>query len=227
MAAPVRAVLFDFSGTLYDDGGALSPARLIEHASRRGIALDEAEAGALVERTMRHVNAPEQVEQRIGADLSTASHRAVWTSMIRDAGPGSGELAEVLYETLTDNDSWFPYPDAAGVIAAVRSAGLRVGVLSNIGWDIRPALARVLDPGLFDAIVLSCEVGLEKPDPAIFALACARLGVAPAETLFVGDDPLKDGPAVSAGLPVFLLPDERTGGTPRGLAAVLRVAGPG
>jgi HAD superfamily hydrolase (TIGR01509 family) len=224
---PVRAVLFDFSGTLYDDTGALTPARVIEHASRRGVALDEAEARALVERTMRHVNAPEQFEQRVGADLSTASHRAVWTAMIHDSGPGSGLLAEVLYETLTDNASWYPYPDAAEVIAALRVRGLRVGVLSNIGWDIRPALARVLEPGLFDAIVLSCEVGLEKPDPAIFTLACARLGVSPAETLFVGDDPLKDGPAVRAGLPVFLLPDERAGGQPRGLAAVLRVAGAG
>jgi putative hydrolase of the HAD superfamily len=35
--------------------------------------------------------------------------------------------------------------------------------------------------------VLSCEVGLKKPDPAIYLLACERLGVQPAECAFVGD----------------------------------------
>jgi HAD superfamily hydrolase (TIGR01509 family) len=223
-AATVRAVLFDFSGTLYDDHGALTATRVVEHARRRGFALAEDEAAELVERTMRYVNAPEQHDTRIGADLSTASHRRVWTGMIGAAGPGTKALADVLYEALTDNDAWYPYPDAPGVVAELVARGIRVGVLSNIGWDIRPALVRVAAPDVLGAIVLSCEVGLEKPDPRIFALACERLGCEPSETLFVGDDPSKDGPAVRAGLAVYLLPDERRRDRPRGLAAVLPLA---
>jgi hypothetical protein len=42
--------------------------------------------------------------------------------------------------------------------------------------------------------------------------------------LYVGDDPVKDGAAVRAGMPVYLRPSARDANTPRGLAAVLRLA---
>ena len=41
--------------------------------------------------------------------------------------------------------------------------------------------------GLFDSELFSCDVGLRKPDPRIYLLACEQLGVEPAEALFVGD----------------------------------------
>ena len=74
-------------------------------------------------------------------------------------------------------------------------------------------------------VVLSCEEGLAKPDPALFTVACERLGTHPSRVLYVGDDPVKDGAAVRAGLPVYLLPSERDASVPRGLGAVLRLAG--
>src|SRR5262249_13476401 len=40
---------------------------------------------------------------------------------------------------------------------------------------------------LIEAPVFSCAVGMKKPDPRIYALACARLGIQPAECLYVGD----------------------------------------
>ena len=70
------------------------------------------------------------------------------------------------------------------------------------------------------AIVMSFEHGAMKPEPALFHSACAQLGVAPAHTLMVGDNPWPDGGAVSAGLPVLLLPAVAPG-TERGLRAVL------
>ena len=48
-------------------------------------------------------------------------------------------------------------------------------------WDETPLAPH------FDDVVLSCAVGLRKPDPAIYQLACERLGVEPEECLFVGD----------------------------------------
>jgi putative hydrolase of the HAD superfamily len=41
--------------------------------------------------------------------------------------------------------------------------------------------------GLFDEIVISGEVGLHKPEPAIFELACERVGFEPGECVFVDD----------------------------------------
>jgi FMN phosphatase YigB (HAD superfamily) len=97
-------------------------------------------------------------------------------------------------------------------------------VLSNIGWDIRPSLARAGVLELLHAVVLSYEAGYEKPDPALFRLACEAMGHQPADVLYVGDDPARDGPAVRIGMPVYLLPDARDVRRPRGLAAVLRLA---
>jgi len=75
-------------------------------------------------------------------------------------------------------------PSMLDVVRAARSAGVRTGLLSNSwgleyerdGWDT-----------LFDAVVISGEVGLRKPDPAIYALAAQRLELPPDEIVFVDD----------------------------------------
>ncbi len=53
----------------------------------------------------------------------------------------------------------------------------------------REEISRYAFDEVFDPIIYSHEVGLAKPDPAIFELVCSRLGVAPAETIFVDDVP--------------------------------------
>ncbi|MEU1905263.1 HAD family hydrolase [Streptomyces hygroscopicus] len=221
----VQAVLFDFAGTLFDDTGVFTAARLVAKASNRGVRLDEQAAATLIRRTVAYVDAPERSAAKEGCDLSPDAHRRIWTGLIADAGPFEPPLVEALYDCLTDNDAWLPYPDALPVLEALGAAGVRTGVLSNIGWDIRPVFQRtgVLDQ--LDAVVLSCEVGLAKPDPAVFGVACERLGLPAGRVLFVGDDPVKDGAAARAGLPVYLLPSERDVRVPRGLTGALRLAG--
>lgn len=72
-------------------------------------------------------------------------------------------------------------------VAAVRRAGLRTALLSN-SWGDGLYRRDVLDP-LFDVVVISGEVGLRKPDPGIFELTAARLGVPADACLFVDDHP--------------------------------------
>jgi HAD superfamily hydrolase (TIGR01509 family) len=222
--ARVEAVLFDFSGTLFDDTAVLDGEALVAAAARRGVGLTPAEADDVIRRALRHADSPEGFAAREGCDLSPRAHRAVWTKLIAEAGPFGPELTEAVYACLTDPGAWSPYPDTVPVLDALHEAGVPVGVLSNIGWDIRPAFERVGALAGLRAVVLSCEQGVAKPDPALFALACERLGAHPSRVLYVGDDPAKDGAAVRAGLPVYLLPSERSADTPRGLAAVLRLA---
>jgi putative hydrolase of the HAD superfamily len=73
----------------------------------------------------------------------------------------------------------------AGAVRAAREAGVATGLISN-SWG-----TSIYDPqtlgGLFDAVVISGEVGLHKPQPEIYLLACERLGVAPADAVFVDD----------------------------------------
>ncbi len=74
------------------------------------------------------------------------------------------------------------------------AAGLRprlaVAIISNSADGARrEETARYAFDTIFDPIIYSHEVGLAKPDPAIFELACARLNLAPAQTIFVDDVP--------------------------------------
>ena len=71
------------------------------------------------------------------------------------------------------------------VLEQSRAAGLRLAVCSNLAAEYGPAVLGLL-PGL-DAYVFSYEVGLAKPDPAIFQRVCDALGCAPGEVVFVGD----------------------------------------
>ncbi|ATE53573.1 HAD family hydrolase [Actinosynnema pretiosum] len=210
------AVLFDFSGTLFDDTGVLDARGL---AARTG--LPEPEAATTLSRVLAHVDSPASLKARKGGDLSVEAHRAVWTGLIAEAGPFPDGVVEAVYAGLTDPAGWRPYPDALPVLTELRARGLKLGVLSNIGWDLRPALAAAGVLELLDVVVLSCEHGVEKPDPELFAVARREL---PGRVLYVGDDPVKDGAAVRAGMPVYLLPSERSVDRPRGLSAVLRLA---
>jgi len=204
-------VLFDFSGTLFDDKSVLDPAR-------------DLVSDAVITRVLSVVDSPEGIAARRGCDVSRERHRAVWTALISEAGPYSSVVVDAIYGALTDPAAWTPYPDTARVVTTLHERGLRVGVVSNIGWDIRPALAAAGVLDVLDTVVLSCEQGVEKPDPALFTLACDKLGLEPSSVLFVGDDPVKDGAAVKVGMPVYLLPSERSATRERGLAAVLDLA---
>jgi putative hydrolase of the HAD superfamily len=78
-------------------------------------------------------------------------------------------------------------PDEA-MLDAVRNAraqGVRTGLISNSMGEGR--YDRAAFPELFDGVVISGEVGLHKPQPEIFELGCERIGLPPAECVFVDD----------------------------------------
>ena len=71
-----------------------------------------------------------------------------------------------------------------GAVRAARSAGVRTGLISN-SWGLGIYDRAPVD--LFDATVISGEVGLHKPQPEIYLLACERLAVEPGDAVFVDD----------------------------------------
>lgn len=73
-------------------------------------------------------------------------------------------------------------------IRELKGQGYKIGLLSNIGtgW-IRDQFLAPEEQQLFDDMILSYEVGLIKPDPRIYHLACERLGVEPDEAVMVDD----------------------------------------
>lgn len=206
----IKAVLFDFSGTLFR----IEPVRswLRAALTERGVPMGEEE----FERCARELEAagalpggppPRRVPDRLAAlwaarDESAELHRQAYTGLARQVALPDPGLYDALYERQRTSAAWRPYPDATEVLGALRDNGVRVGVVSNIGWDLRPVFrAHGLDP-LIDAYVLSYEHGVQKPDARLFHTACTLLGQDPADVVMVGDDRRADGGAAALGCDV-------------------------
>jgi putative hydrolase of the HAD superfamily len=82
-------------------------------------------------------------------------------------------------------ESRAPRPQMLDAIRRLRAHGLHVGALTN-NWRSREADPRRLRPH-FDVFIESHVVGLRKPDPRIYALACRELGVEPQQAAFLDD----------------------------------------
>lgn len=100
--------------------------------------------------------------------------------------PSPFAVAE-LYDRFSRAEAWRVNDGAVEVLAELRERGLKLAVISN--WDERlPLLLERLELApYFDAIVVSAEVGVEKPHPRIFETALTALGVASFRALHVGD----------------------------------------
>jgi HAD superfamily hydrolase (TIGR01509 family) len=218
-----RAVLFDYSGTLF---------RLEEDDSWFvGIEADErAVDGHAKAELMRRLTAPtgrsvEMDEQTyrawINRDLAPHLHREAYLHVLRESGLADHH-ATTLYDRVIDPASWTPYPDTAGVLAGLRRRGVKTAVVSNIAFDVRPAFAALGVQGDVDEFVLSYEVGAVKPDAEIFRTALSRLGVDAEDALMVGDSEEADGGAVAVGCRFALVDPLPTEQRPDGLIAALK-----
>ena len=113
---------------------------------------------------------------------------------------------DVLREVQRRRTSFNPYPESEGVLMELKRTGVPLYAVSN--WDVE--LETVLEElgwlRFFDGLVVSAQVGIEKPDKGIFEEALKIAGVSPQRALMVGNDPVSDvHGAVSAGIPAVLV----------------------
>jgi putative hydrolase of the HAD superfamily len=216
---PIRAVLFDFGHTLFDNDSSVD--FLVRESATLGSPLARDEAGTLFAAARARGRTPDEMAK--GRDLSPARHRACWLALWAELDARCPGLAEHLYVHETSAAGWTPYPDAREVLECLRAAEIPLAVVSDTGWDIRPVFAAHGFAGHFETFVLSYEVGSTKPAAILFETASERLGVPPGEILMVGDNHLTDGGAIDLGYHVLLLPPVPSGST-RGLRAVLSLA---
>jgi HAD superfamily hydrolase (TIGR01509 family) len=199
----IRAVLFDWRGTLVVT---LEDEQWVERAlrlARRPV--QDHDVGRIVA-SLR--TAKEAVKRQIAwdrIDCDAGFHRAAHDRLFTAAGLDA-ELADALYVVESDHRCNPFATDASDTLTTLKSRGVKIGILSDIHFDIRPAFTPQGLCELVDAFVLSFEHGMQKPDPAIFGLALEELRVSPAETLMVGDRASHDGAAVGLGMPTLLLP---------------------
>jgi putative hydrolase of the HAD superfamily len=104
-----------------------------------------------------------------------------------------------------------PRPRMLAAIRTIRTRGLRAAALTN-NWvgesgDTRSSALGELGP-LFDVVVESAVEGLRKPDPRIYALALARIGVSAPEAVFLDDIGRNLKPARALGMTTIKVDDE-------------------
>ncbi|GAB3580119.1 HAD family hydrolase [Amycolatopsis endophytica] len=224
----IQAVMFDFSGTLFRLEQ--NSSWLSELTTPDGAPLDVEAQTEL----MRRMTAPTGQVVELSAeyqyawenrDLDPALHRKIYLEVLRKSDIADPRQAEALYDRLIDPAEWTPYPDTEAAIKDTAAKGVKVGVLSNIAFDIRPAFAMRGLTEFIDAFLLSFEEGFIKPQPQVFQLLMDKLGVAPENTLMVGDSEEADGGAKALGCEFALVDPLPTTERPDGLLTALRSYG--
>jgi putative hydrolase of the HAD superfamily len=124
--------------------------------------------------------------------------RADWAAVVDQtfhglvAPPPSQSFFLTLYDRFSQPTAWRIHPDVIPALTALHTRRIPLVVISN--WDnrLRPLLRCLHLARFFQQIVVSCEVGLPKPNPAIFQQAAQLLNLPPASILHIGDQPLED-----------------------------------
>lgn len=134
----------------------------------------------------------------------TSSSKTWWKRLVQQVITEAGGIGafdregffdlyfEKLYLAFLEPERWMIFPEVHQVLDQCRNRGLKTIVLSN--WDERlhPILGSLGLSNAFDQIIVSCEVGVEKPGREIFDYALDRMGIAPEEMLHIGDSQRED-----------------------------------
>ena len=113
---------------------------------------------------------------------------AFWQKLLRDAGipETAGLVAEL---NLWDARMWTTQnPAMLAWQLALKQRGIKTAILSNMGDNVLANIERTFDwLPRFDVLVWSYQLGIAKPDPAIYLHTLRELGAAAQETLFLDD----------------------------------------
>lgn len=200
----ISTVIFDLDDTLMDHQSAADRA-VLHWAESMGMRGDPDElAGRWAQVSNRHysryqrreLSFTEQQQARVREFLPHLDLRS--DADAQSAFDGYVELYRA---------AWTTFPDAVPTLRRARSAGLRVGVLTN-GEEAQQRAKLIhgqLDPYV-DVFIASSTIPWSKPDARAFHYACDQLAGEPGSTLMVGDSLAYDiHGARSAGLPAVLL----------------------
>jgi putative hydrolase of the HAD superfamily len=116
------------------------------------------------------------------------------------------DFFEAVYREFALPGIWRLEPGALDLLQDLRRAGFRLGIISNFDLRLYEILKHVGVSSLFEQIIVSSQVGVDKPSPHIFEEALRRFQIEPAELLHVGDDKVADGEGAQAvGMQTFIL----------------------
>jgi putative hydrolase of the HAD superfamily len=175
---------------------------LVDELAARGVVVgeDDARAAMLAEMAYYRAHHDEAVDWAALKDL-----RRRCAAVVQEQLQTSLPLDDVL-DALLGAIRFRAYPEVPDVLARLRAGGARLAVVSNWDVSLHDVLERTGLRPLVDAVVISAELGVAKPDPAIFRAALDRLGAAPDGAVHVGDSLEHDvAGARAAGLEAVLV----------------------
>lgn len=187
-----RAVVFDIYGTLLiAPPGGVRPDPFIDPVLREiirqaGHTPPASPSGDLHAAVLRHHAASPEAYPEV--DL-----RVLWREILRL--DDDTDVTPLVLETQQAWQPAKPMPGAAAFIQRLSRSGISLGLLSNAQCDTLAALGPTADFFAPELTLLSYQFGAAKPSPAIYQTMADRLegrGIAPDETLFVGNDALHD-----------------------------------
>lgn len=192
----IRAVFFDAGNTLLTQ----DYAGLAEILGRLGLAA----AAEDVRRAEHRARVP--LDRYLRGGRSTEDPETIRfyrDCILREADPAGRVDPESFWAAVQERRrTVHPYAqadaEAAQSASLLRSAGLKLGVISNADGSLAGLLSATRLAAHFDVAIDSHVVGLEKPSPDIFHLACRQAGVSPAEAVHIGDLPWIDAEAAAA-----------------------------
>jgi putative hydrolase of the HAD superfamily len=204
----IRGVLFDAVGTLIDPAPSAAEA-YSRAAERQGIALDAHVVRARFQQTCAQ---EDQIDSSRGLVTSEIRERERWKAIVAAClaeVPDPGQAFRELWDHFAQPQSWTHLPAAASTLARLDRAGYRIAIASNFDSRLRSVLLGHPELSAWaDGTVISSEVGVRKPHPEFYRVACRKLDLPPHQVLHVGDDRENDldGPR-NAGLSALLLAD--------------------
>ena len=196
-----EAVIFDLYGTLIDELLHPESNRVVYERTRN----DMADMLGVDRERFAKEWADTSYQRMVGVFPSTEAYLLHISGNLR-VEPSKNQLsagANIRLEYI--RSSLTPRPGVVETLSDLGNRGYKVGLITNctkevsLLWDSTPFAC------MFDAAILSSDVGRAKPDPRIYALAAERLGVVAEDCLYVGDG--SDG--------------ELSGATRAGMTAVL------
>jgi putative hydrolase of the HAD superfamily len=188
--ARIQAVSFDATYTLFEPR---DPGRLYAELLREGAPhVDLSELSEKIRQVWRQL-ASEGPPGQDRFRRFEGGALAFWQELVRRVFSSSGwpmpprDRVRWLYERFAEPDAWEVFEDVVPSLRRLKARGYRLCVVSN--WDER--LGRLLVAlnlaSWFEVVVVSSEVGMEKPAPGIFGLLLDRLGLSGDRVLHVGD----------------------------------------
>ena len=208
----IKAFLFDLGNTLVDDSCIRERVtwELAQSLEEQGII----ESASRFLSTYDHINR----STRIPFLSHTFGERIFFQDTFRRLGidrPSAANSAFELYRSMIRPYMVLP-EEVVASLKVIKRAGNKTALISNESVErVETVLSSFVTSDLFDAVIVSQAVGIEKPDERIFRAALSMMGVGPGEAIMFGDNEAADGACKRLGIPFVLVKGFRDGTKPQ------------